>query len=170
MSKTYSYGKFDRFAWAVVAAGAGIILLIIGLGFTVIVPQQRPAVAVSWLEVLTGSATGQPTFFTPLSQLILVIFGIFALINAVLIYRAGSATIKIDDDAISYNRGQKIVRVPWPEVVNVKKHVTVGVRAGATEVVSIITETDPNKIIFNSKIKGYDTLLQAIQTHTKVKF
>jgi hypothetical protein len=168
LSKTYSYGAFDRLAWAVVAAGAGIFLLVLGLGYSLFVPQERPAVAVSWLAVLTGSATGQPRFFTPLTQVIFVIIGIFALINAVLIYKAGSASIEIDNDAITYKRGGKIVRVPWSEVTDVKKHVTVGTRAGATELVSVVSQTSSYKITFNSKIKGYEELLRAVETHVTI--
>lgn len=168
MSKTYSYRAFDRLAWAVVAAGAGIFLLVLGLGYSSFVPQERPAGAVSWLEVLTGSTAGQPTFMTPLTQVIFVVIGIFALINALLIYKAGSATIEIDDNAITYKRGGKIVRVPWSEVTDVKKRVTVGTRAGATELVSVVSQKNPYKITFNSKIIGYEELLRAVETHAKI--
>jgi hypothetical protein len=170
MEKTYTYPRLDRLMWVFMAAGAGIALLVLGMGYSSFIPQERPAVAVSWLEVLTGSATGQPTFFIPLTRVLFVIFGILSLINALLIYKAGSASIEIDDDTIKYKRGGKIVRVPWSEVTDIKKRVTVGVRAGATEVVTIATETDPYNITFNSKIKGYDEILQAIQTHTKAQF
>jgi len=170
MEKAYTYPTIDRLMWAFVAAVAGIVLLLLGLGLPIFIPQEGSVSATRWLEVLTGSATGQPTFNIPLSRAIFVILGIFALINAVLIYRIGSVIVKIDDDVIIYQRGDKTIRVPWTEVTDVKKRVTVGVRAGATELVTIATKTDSHIIIFNSKIKGYDEIMKAIQTHTKVKF
>jgi hypothetical protein len=108
-------------------------------------------------------------FFTPLSQVIFVVLGILALINSVFIYRALSVNIKIDDDAITYHRGRKTIRVPWSEVTDVKKRV-VASRYGAGEIVTLVTETDPYKISFNSTIKGYPGLLEAIKTHTNIKF
>ncbi len=170
MEKAYNYPTIDRFMWAFVAAGAGVVLLLLGIGLPVFVPQERSISANRWLEVLTGRAAGQSTFYTPLTRVIFVIFGIFALINAVLIYRAGSTIIKIDDATITYQRGDKTINVPWSEVTDVKKRVTVGVRAGATEVVTLATETEPRKITFNSKLTGYDELMKAIQTHTNVQF
>ena len=170
MSKTYSYPAIDRLMWALVAAGAGIVLLLLGIGLPTFVPQEQSLSATRWLEVITGSATGQPTFNIPLSRVIFVILGIFALINAVLIYRIGAATVKIDEAVITYQRGSKTVSVPWSEVTGIKKRVTAGVRAGATELVTIVTETNPYILTFNSKINGYEEILQAIQTHTKLKF
>ncbi len=170
MEKAYTYPIIDRLMWAFVATGAGIVLLLLGVGLPMFVPQEGSVSATRWLEVLTGSATGQPTFYTPLSRVIFVILGIIALIFAVLIYRAGSTTIKIDDATITYQRGDKTVSVPWSEVTDVKKRVTAGVRAGATELVTIATETDSHIITFNSKITGYEEIMQAIRTHTKVKF
>jgi len=169
MSKTYSYPTMDRLMWALVAAGIGIFLLLLGFGLPTFVPQESISTT-RWLEVLTGSATGQPTFNILLTRVIFVILGIFALINAVLIYRIGSATVKIDEAAITYQRGSKTVSVPWSEVTGIKKRVTAGVRAGATELVTIVTKTDPHKITFNSKIKGYEEIMQAIKTNTKVQF
>lgn len=170
MSKTYSYPAIDRLMWAFVAAGLGIVLLLLGAGLPAFIPQSSISTT-RWLEVLTSNpAAEQPVFFTPLSQVIFVILGIFALIKAVLIYRIGSVTVKIDDDVITYQRGDKAVRVPWTEVTGVKKRVTAGVRAGATELVTLATETDSHIITFNSKITGYDEIMKAIQTHTKVKF
>jgi hypothetical protein len=169
MSKTYSYPTMDRLMWAFVAAGAGIVLLLLGIGLPTFVPQQSISTT-RWLEVITGSATGQPMFNIPLTRVIFVIFGIFALINAVLIYRIGLVNVKIDETEITYQRGSKTVSVPWSEVTDVKKRVTVGVRAGATELVTIATETDSHIITFNSKITGYNEIMKAIQTHTKVKF
>jgi hypothetical protein len=171
MEKVYTYPAIDRLMWAFVAAGAGIVLLLLGLGLPAFVPQEGSVSATRWLEVLTSRpATGQPTFNLLLTRAIFVILGIFALTNAWLIYRIGSVTIKIDDDVIIYQRGDKTTRVPWTEVTDVKKRKTVGVRAGATELVTIATETDSHKITFNSKITGYDEILKAIQTHTNVKF
>jgi hypothetical protein len=155
--------------WAFLAAGAGIVLLLLGIGLPAFVPQESISTT-RWLEVLTGSATGQPTFNILLTRAIFVILGIFALINALLIYRIGSVSIKIDDDVITYQKGDKIIKVPWTEVTDVKKRVTVGVRAGANELVTIATEKDSHVITFNSKITGYDEIMKAIQTHTKVKF
>jgi hypothetical protein len=156
--------------WAIVATGAGVVLLLLGIGLPAFAPQEGSVSANRWLEVLTGSATGQPTFNILLSRVIFVILGIVALIFAVLIYRAGSTTIKIDDATITYQRGDKTVSVPWSEVTDVKKRVTAGVRAGATEVVTLGTEADPHKLTFNSKINGYEEILDAIKTHTKVQF
>jgi hypothetical protein len=125
MSKTYSYPTMDRLMWAFVAAGAGIVLLLLGIGLPTFVPQQSISTT-RWLEVITGSATGQPMFNIPLTRVIFVIFGIFALINAVLIYRIGLVNVKIDETEITYQRGSKTVSVPWSEVTDVKKRVTVG--------------------------------------------
>lgn len=170
MEKAYTYPAIDRLMWAFVAAGAGIVLLLLGLGLPAFLPQEGSVSATRWLEVLTGSATGQPTFNILLSRAIFVILGIFALINAWLIYRIGLVTVKIDDDVIIYQRGDKTITVPWTEVTDVKKRVTVGVRAGATELVTISTEADSHKITFNSKITGYEEILQAIHNHTKMNF
>jgi hypothetical protein len=169
MSKTYAYKTFEKLQWTIIAAFVGIVLMVLGLGSSLFLPQERPAVAVSWLAVLTGSETNQPTFFTPLSQVIFVVFGILALIMAVLIYRAFSASINIADDEITYQRGKKIVRIPWSEVTDVKKRV-VASRYGAGEIVVIATKTDSHKITFNSTIKGYPELLEAIKTHTNIQF
>jgi hypothetical protein len=169
LSKTYTYPAIDRLMWAFVAAGAGIVLLLLGLGLPAFVPQQSRSTA-RWLEVLTGSATGQPTFNIPLTQVIFVILGIFALINAVLIYRIGSASVIIDDEVIIYQRGDKTVRVPWTKVIGVNKRLTACAKAGVCELVTIVTKIDSHVITFNSKITGYDEIMKAIQTHTKVKF
>ena len=169
MEKSYTYPTVDRLMWAFMAAGAGIVLLLIGIGLPTFVPQQSISTT-RWLEVLTGSTRGPPTFNILLTRAIFVILGIFALINAFLIYRIGSVSVKIDDDMITFQKGDKIIKVPWTEVTDVKKHVTVGVRAGATELVTIATEKDPHIITFNSKITGYDEIMKAIQSNTKVRF
>jgi len=169
MSKTYSYPTIDRLMWTLLALGAGIVLLLLGLGLPIFVPQESISTT-RWLEVITGSATGQPTFNILVTQVIFVIFGIFALINAVLIYRIGLVNVKIDETEITYQRGSKTVSVPWSEVTGIKKRVTAGVRAGATELVTIATDTDSHIITFNSKITGYNEIMKAIQTHTKEKF
>ena len=82
MAKTYSYPAIDRLMWAFVAAGLGIVLLLLGAGLPAFIPQSSISTT-RWLEVLTGSATGQQTFNIPLTRTIFVILGIFALINAV---------------------------------------------------------------------------------------
>lgn len=169
MEKSYTYPTVDRLMWAFMAAGVGIVLLLIGIGLPTFVPQQSISTT-RWLEVITGSASGQPTFNIPITRAIFVILGIFALINAFLIYRIGSVAVKIDDNEITYQKGDKIIRVPWTEVTDVKKRVTAGVRAGATELVTIATKNDSYIITFNSKITGYEEIMKAIQTYTKVKF
>jgi hypothetical protein len=155
--------------WTFVAAGAGIVLLLLAIGLPTFVPQQSISTT-RWLEVITGSATGQPTFNILLTRAIFVILAIVAFAFAFSIYRIGSVSVKIDDDVITYQRGDKIISVPWTEVTDVKKRVTAGVRAGATYIVTIATEKDSHIITFNSKITGYDEIMKAIQTHTKVKF
>ncbi|MFX1520607.1 MAG: hypothetical protein ACFFCD_11890 [Promethearchaeota archaeon] len=169
MPQTFYYKLMERLEWTLLALGAGIFLLVLGVAFPILIPQERPAVAVSWLEVLTGRATGQPTFFTSLTQVIFVVFGILSLIYAVLIYRAVSVNISIDNDAIIYQKGKKIVRVPWSEVADIKKRV-IASRFGAGEIVTLFAKTDSDKISFNSTIKGYPTLLEAIKTHTNIQF
>ena len=169
MSQTFSYKTLEKLEWTLIPLAAGIFLLVLGLGFSLFLTQERPAVAVSWIAVLTGSETNQPTFFTPLTQIIFVVIGILALIYAGLIYRAISASINVDDDAITLQRGSKIVKVPWSEVTDVKKRV-VASRYGAGEIVTLATKTDAQKITFNSTIKGYPKLLEAIKTHTNIQF
>lgn len=169
MSKTFSYKTLEKLEWTLLAAGAGIVLLILGFGSFFFTPQSTISTT-RWIEVLTSKpATEQPVFFTPLSQVIFVVIGILALINSVFIYRALSVNIEIDDDAITYHRGRKITRVLWPEVIDVKKRV-VASRYGAGETVTLVTEKDPYKISFNSTIKGYPLLLEAIKKHTNIKF
>ncbi len=74
MSKTYSYPITEILMWALVAAGAGIVLLLLGIGLPIFVPQESISTT-RWLEVLTGSATGQQTFNIPLTRTIFVILG-----------------------------------------------------------------------------------------------
>jgi hypothetical protein len=169
MSQTFSYKTFEQLEWTLIAAGAGIVLLVLGFGSFFFAPQSTLS-SIRWLEVLTSRpAAEQPVFFTPLSQAIFVIIGILALINAVFIYRVFSVNIEVTDDAITYHRGRKTIRVPWSEVTDVKKRV-VASRYGAGELVTLVTETDSYKISFNSTIKGYPELLEAIKTHTNIKF
>jgi hypothetical protein len=169
MSQTFSYKTFEQLEWTLIAAGAGIVLLILGFGSFFFAPQSTISTT-RWLEVLTSRpAAEQPVFFTPLSQAIFVIIGILALINSVFIYRAFSVNIEVADDAITYHRGRKTIKVPWSEVTDVKKRV-VASRYGAGEIVTLVTESDPYKISFNSTIKGYPQLLEAIETHTNIKF
>ena len=169
MSKTYTYPVIDRLMWALVTAGAGIVLLLLGLGLRSFAPQESISTT-RWLEVLTGSATEQPTFNILITQVIFVILGIFALINAMLIYRIGSVSVKIDDEVITFQRGDKTVRVPWSEVTSVNKRLTACAKAGVCELITIATKTDSHIITFNSKITGYNEIIKAIQTHTKIKF
>ncbi len=167
MSQTFSYKTFEKLEWTLLAAGAGIVLLILGFGSFFFTPQSTISTT-RWLEVLTSRpAAEQPVFFTPLSQVIFVVIGILALVNSVFIYRVFSVNIEIDDDAITH-RGRKTIRVPWSEVTDVKKRV-VASRYGAGEIVTLVTERDPYKISFNSTIKGYTGLLEAIKTHTNIK-
>ncbi|MHA2061751.1 MAG: hypothetical protein ACW963_05620 [Candidatus Sifarchaeia archaeon] len=169
MSQTFSYKTFEKFEWTLIAAGAGIVLLILGFGSFFFPPQSNISTT-RWLEVLTSRpAPEQPVFFTPLSQAIFVIIGILALINSVFIYRAFSVNIEVDDDAITYHRGRKIIKVPWSEVTDVKKRVAAS-RYGAGEIVTLVTEKDSYKISFNSTIKRYPELLEAIKTHTNIEF
>jgi hypothetical protein len=167
LSQTFYYKLLERLEWTLLAAGAGIVLLLLGVGMPAFVPQEGSVSATSWLKVLTGSATGQPTFYTPLSQVIFVVLGIISLIFAVMIYRTTSAIIKIDDEAITYQKGGQIERVPWSEVTDVKKRV-IAWRYGAGDIFTIATETDPYKITFKSTISGFPDLLEAIKTHTKI--
>ncbi|MCK5587470.1 MAG: hypothetical protein KAI34_01930 [Candidatus Lokiarchaeota archaeon] len=169
MSQTFSYKLLERLEWTFLAAGAGIVLLLLGVGLPTFAPQESISTT-RWLEVLTGSATGQPTFYTPLSRVIFVVFGIITLIFAVIIYRITSVTIKTDDEAITYQRtGGQTVRVTWSEVTDVKKRV-IAWRYGSGDIFTIATETDPHKITFKSTINGFPDLLEAIKTHTKIEF
>ncbi len=124
-----------------------------------------------WLEVLTSKpAAEQPVFFIPLSQVIFVIFGILALMFGVIIYRITSATIKIDDEAISFSRiGKKALKVPWTDITEIKKRV-IAWRYGAGDIYTIKTKTDPHVFTFKSTIKDFPALLEAIKTHTNIEF
>jgi hypothetical protein len=166
MTQTFHYKLMERLEWTLLAAGAGIVLLLLAVGLPAFTPQESISTN-RWLEVLTGRAAGQSMFYTPLSRVIFIVLGIIALIFAVLIYRTTSATIKIDDETITYERGDKVVSVPWSEVTDVKKR-SIAWRYGAGDIFTIATETDPQKITIKSTINGFPDLLEAIKTHTKI--
>lgn len=170
MSQTFSYKTFEKLEWTLIAAGAGIVLLILGFGSFFFTPQSNISTT-RWLEVLTSRpAPEQPVFFTPLSQAIFVVLGILALINSVFIYRALSVNIEVDGEAITFQRiGKKALRVPWTDITDIKKRV-VASRYGAGDIYTITTKTDPQAITFNATIKDLPDLLEAIKTHTNIEF
>jgi len=169
MQQTFSYNPLERHLWTVVMAVGGILTIIIGLLFPVFTPQESSTGITSALGVLTDDTTQQPTFFAPLGRIVIVIFGIIVLYYAMRIHLAGSASLIIDDNSISYKIGNETQRIQWSDVVNVISSPFCGIYSfGSGEMLTLVTSKD-NKLSVNSYIKGYEDLKREIYAHTKIQ-